>query len=83
MTAALPLVAAGLWLFWMAGLLVFRRRPELRVGTAREFVYPIAAMVIALGLAAAARQFAGFGLSDALPAFGLDHGSFPDRGLAA
>ena len=48
MTAALPLVAAGLWLVWMAGLLVFRRRPELRVGTAREFVYPIAAMVIVL-----------------------------------
>ncbi len=48
MTAALPLVAAGLWLIWMAGLLVFRRRPELRVGNAREFVYPIAAMVIAL-----------------------------------
>ena len=48
MKAALPLVAAGLWLVWMAGLLMFRRRPELRVGTSREFVYPIAAMVIVL-----------------------------------
>lgn len=54
MKAALPLVAAGLWLVWVAGMLVFRRRPELRVGTAREFVYPIAVMAIVLAWASAA-----------------------------
>ena len=37
-----------LWLVWVTGLLVFRRRPELRVGTAREFVYPVAVMVVGL-----------------------------------
>lgn len=44
----LPLVAVVLWLVWVAGLLVFRRRPELRVGTPREFVYPVAALAIGL-----------------------------------
>ena len=43
----LPL-AAALWLVWMAALLVFRRRPELRVGTPREFVYPLAALAVVL-----------------------------------
>jgi steroid 5-alpha reductase family enzyme len=38
--------AATLWLVWVVCLLVFRRRPELRVGTLREFVYPVAALVI-------------------------------------
>ena len=42
----LILLVAVLWLIWMAGLLIFRRRPELRVGTAREFVYPITALVV-------------------------------------
>ena len=42
----LTLLVAILWLIWMAGLLVFRRRPELRVGTPREFVYPITAFVV-------------------------------------
>ena len=46
MKAYLLVLAALLWLVWMAGLLVFRRRPELRVGTLREFVYPVAALVI-------------------------------------
>ena len=48
MKNTLTLMAAVLWIVWMAGLLNFKRRPELRVGTAREFVYPIAALVIAL-----------------------------------
>ena len=48
MKNTLTLIAAILWIVWMAGLLTFKRRPELRVGTAREFVYPIAALVIGL-----------------------------------
>jgi hypothetical protein len=45
----LLLVLAGLlWLVWVGGLLVYRRRPELRVGTPREFVFPLAALVFAL-----------------------------------
>jgi steroid 5-alpha reductase family enzyme len=48
MKNTLILVASILWIIWMAGLLNFKRRPELRVGTAREFVYPIAALVIGL-----------------------------------
>lgn len=39
-------VAAALWLVWVGGLLVFRGRADLRVGTAREFVYPAAALLI-------------------------------------
>ena len=45
---ALPMAAGVVWLVWVAGLLVFRRRPELRVGTAREFVYPVAALFFAV-----------------------------------
>jgi steroid 5-alpha reductase family enzyme len=48
MKALLPLLAAGVWLVWVCALLVFRRRPELRVGTAREFIYPV--LVMAIGL---------------------------------
>lgn len=48
MKNTMTLMAAVLWIVWMAGLLNFKRRPELRVGTAREFVYPIAALVIGL-----------------------------------
>lgn len=48
MKTALVLVACVFWLVWVAALLVFRRRPDLRVGTAREFVYPAAALVIGL-----------------------------------
>lgn len=44
----LPFLAAVLWLVWVVSLLVFKRRPELRVGTAREFVYPVAALVLGL-----------------------------------
>ena len=40
------MAAALLWLVWVGGLLVFRRKPELRVGTPREFIYPVAALVI-------------------------------------
>ena len=46
MKTYLLVLVALLWLVWMAGLLVFRRRPELRVGTLREFVYPLAALAI-------------------------------------
>lgn len=48
MKNTLTLIAAILWVIWMVGLLNFKRRPELRVGTAREFVYPLAALVIGL-----------------------------------
>lgn len=48
MSPILASLAALLWLVWVAGLLAFRRRPELRVGTAREFVYPLAALGIGL-----------------------------------
>ena len=48
MKTILLVPAAVLWLVWVAGLLVFRRRPELRVGSAREFVYPVAALVFGL-----------------------------------
>ena len=40
--------AAVLWLVWMMALLTFRRQPALRVGTPREFVMPVAALVIGL-----------------------------------
>jgi steroid 5-alpha reductase family enzyme len=48
MKTALVFGAGALWLVWVAALLVFRRRAELRVGTLREFVFPAAAMVIGL-----------------------------------
>ena len=44
----LAALAAVSWLVWVIALLVFRRRPELRVGTPREFIYPVAALVIAV-----------------------------------
>lgn len=47
MTAVLLPLAAVLWLLWVGGLLVFRRRPELKVGTLREFAFPLAALAIA------------------------------------
>lgn len=40
--------AGALWLVWIGALLVFRRRPALRVGTPREFLIPMAALVIGL-----------------------------------
>ncbi len=54
MKNTLALAAGGLWLVWVVSLLVFRRRPELRVGTPREFVYPVAALRDA---PASAREF--------------------------
>ena len=45
---ALVGAVALLWLVWVGSLLVFRRRPELRVGTLREFLYPVAALLIGL-----------------------------------
>lgn len=46
----LPLMAAAVALcaVWIAALLVFRRQPELRVGTPREFQFPLAALAVAL-----------------------------------
>lgn len=46
MNAALLTVAGLLWTVWVVALLRFRSRPELKVGTAREFVYPLAAALI-------------------------------------
>jgi len=48
MKTSLLALAGVVWLVWVAGLLVFRRRPELRVGTLREFVFPLAALAIGL-----------------------------------
>ncbi|MBU3740059.1 MAG: DUF1295 domain-containing protein [Rhodoferax sp.] len=48
MKAALLAVAGLLWIIWVVALLRFRGRPELKVGTAREFVYPLAAALIVL-----------------------------------
>lgn len=48
MKNALLLAALVLWVVWVAGLLMFRRRPELRVGTLREFMFPFAALAIVL-----------------------------------
>lgn len=46
--ATLVAAATVLWLVWIVALLVFRRQPAMRVGTPREFVMPIAALVIGL-----------------------------------
>ena len=51
--------ASLLWLVWVTGLLVFRRRPELRVGTLREFIYPAAALVLGLMWLASSRGAPG------------------------
>ena len=59
MKTALVLGAGALWLVWVAGLLVFRRRPELRVGTLREFVFPAAAMVIGIAWLTSTRTSPG------------------------
>lgn len=48
MRTGLILMAVALWLAWVVGLLVFGRRQDLRVGSAREFVYPLAALLIGL-----------------------------------
>ena len=48
MKEALVAAVAVLWLVWVGGLLAFRRRPELRVGTLREFLYPVAALAVGL-----------------------------------
>ena len=40
--------AALFWLVWVGALLVFRRRPELRTGSLRDFIFPAAALVIGL-----------------------------------
>ena len=40
--------AGILWVVWVLALLAFRRRPELKVGTPREFVMPLAALAIGL-----------------------------------
>ena len=59
---ALLVAGAVLWLVWVIGLLVFRRRPELRVGTAREFFYPAAALAITLAWHFSNPSTFGFGV---------------------
>ncbi len=56
---ALVFGASALWLVWVAGLLVFRRRAELRVGTLREFVFPAAALAIGLAWLASTKESPG------------------------
>lgn len=76
MKTALLLAGAVLWLVWVAGLLVFRRRPELRVGTLREFVYPVAALVITLVWELSNRSSFGFGFLSLYMRMGLITGVF-------
>ena len=76
MKTALLLAGAVLWLVWVAGLLVFRRRPELRVGTLREFVFPVAALVITLVWELSNRSTFGFGFLSLYMRMGLVTGVF-------
>ena len=76
MKSALLLAGAVLWLVWVAGLLVFRRRPELRVGTLREFVFPVAALVITLVWELSNRSTFGFGFLSLYMRMGLVTGVF-------
>ena len=48
MKAILIPVAGLLWLVWVAALLLLRRRPEFRVGTPREFIFPLAALFVGI-----------------------------------
>ncbi len=48
MTLQLLTLAAVLWFVWIAGLLVFGRRAELRIGAPRDFIFPIAALLLVL-----------------------------------
>lgn len=48
MTAYLLPPAIVFWLVWVTGLLVFRRRPELRIGAPRDFVFPMAVLGVGL-----------------------------------
>ena len=59
MKTALVFGASALWLVWVAALLVFRRRAELRVGTLREFVFPAAALAIGLAWLASTKESPG------------------------
>ncbi len=54
------LVGITLWLVWVASLLRWRARPELKIGAARDFVFPAAAAVVGLAWAVSP---AGSGLS--------------------
>jgi len=47
-TTGLVAAVTVLWLVWVLALLAFRRQPALRVGTPREFVMPLMALVIGL-----------------------------------
>ncbi len=48
MKLAMLLVPSALWLVWVAGLVWFGRKPELRIGTARDFIFPFAALAVVL-----------------------------------
>ena len=76
MKSALLVAGAVFWLVWVAGLLVFRRRPELRVGTLREFVFPVAALVITLVWELSNRSTFGFGFLSLYMRMGLVTGVF-------
>ena len=59
MKTALAFGAAALWLLWVGALLVFRRRPELRVGTLRELLFPAAALLVGLAWLASTKNVPG------------------------
>ena len=48
MNTVIALVAGALWLLWVASLVRWRARPELKAGSLKEFVFPIAALVVVL-----------------------------------
>ena len=48
MTTTIAIAAGALWLLWVASLVRWRARPELKAGSSREFVFPVAALVVVL-----------------------------------
>jgi len=61
MKTLLASAAGVLWLVWVAALLHFRRQPDLRVGTPREFLFPAAALAVGLAWFFSASTSAGTG----------------------
>lgn len=48
MTTTIAIAAGALWLLWVASLVRWRARPELKAGSLREFVFPVAALMVVL-----------------------------------
>lgn len=61
MPLLLVTLAAVLWFIWITGLLVFGRRAELRIGAPRDFIFPMAALLVVLAWLLSAPSSALFG----------------------